>query len=234
MPRFSTFDRRNYRTVAAHEGYAQWAGTYEDTVKQDMDLWLLDQIQSVNWSAVERCADLGCGTGRTAAWLASKGVREIDGVDATSEMLDLARKRDVFASLRVADVCTTGLPTASYDSIVTCLVDEHLAELAPLYAEAARLARRGATYVLVGFHPFFIMAAGMPTHFQGDNGEPVAIETHIHLLSDHVQAALAAGWQLLELREQVIDDRWIETKPSWSVYRDVPISFVWVWRQCEN
>jgi SAM-dependent methyltransferase len=230
MPRFSTFDRRNYRTVAAHEGYAQWAATYEDTVKCDMDLWLLDQIQSVKWSAVKRCADLGCGTGRTAAWLASKGVRGIDGIDATSEMLDQARKRDVFASLRVADVCTTGLPAASYDLIMTCLVDEHLAELAPLYAEAARLARRGATYVLVGFHPFFIMATGMPTHFQGANGEPVAIETHIHLLSDHAQAALAVGWQLAELREQVIDDRWIETKPSWSDYRDVPISFAWVWR----
>jgi SAM-dependent methyltransferase len=234
MPRFSTFDRRNYRTVAAREGYAQWAATYEDTVKRDMDLWLLDQLQSVKWSAIERCADLGGGTGRTAAWLASKGLREIDGVDATSEMLDQARKRDVFASLRVADVCTTGLPAASYDLIMTCLVDEHLAELAPLYAEAARIARRDAAYVLVGFHPFFIMATGMPTHFQGANEEPVAIETHIHLLSDHAQAAIAAGWQLVELREQVIDDRWIETKPSWSGYRDVPISFAWVWvfRSC--
>lgn len=233
MPSFSTFDRRNYRTVAAREGYAQWATTYEDTIKRDMDLWLLDQIQSVKWDAVERCADLGCGTGRTAAWLVSKGIREIDGVDATSEMLNLARKRDVFASLRVADVCATGLPTASYDLIVTCLVDEHLADLAPLYAEAARLARRGAAYVLVGFHPFFIMATGMPTHFQGANGQPVAIETHIHLLSDHAQAALAAGWQLTELREQVIDDRWMETKASWSDYRDVPISFAWVWRRYE-
>nr|WP_231295622.1 class I SAM-dependent methyltransferase [Gloeocapsa sp. PCC 7428] len=198
-----------------------------------MDLWLLDQIQSVKWSAVDRCADLGCGTGRTAAWLASHGVRKIDGVDATSEMLDQARKRDVFASLRVADVCMTGLPAASYDLIMTCLVDEHLAELTPLYAEAARIARRDAAYVLVGFHPFFIMATGMPTHFQGANGEPVAIETHIHLLSDHVQAAIAAGWQLVELREQVIDNRWIETKPSWSPYQDVPISFAWVWRRCE-
>ncbi|HXJ58481.1 MAG TPA: class I SAM-dependent methyltransferase [Verrucomicrobiae bacterium] len=233
MPRFATFDRRNYRTVAVREGYAQWAATYEDTVKRDMDLPLLDQIQSVRWSAVERCADLGCGTGRTAAWLASKGVRVIDGVDAAPEMLDQARKRAVFASLRMADVCSTGLPAAGYDLVTTCLVDEHLSELAPLYAEAARLARRGAAYVLVGFHPFFIMATGMPTHFQGANGEPVAIQTHLHLLSDHAKAALAAGWQLAELREQVIDDRWVEMKPSWAAYRDVPISVAWVWQWCQ-
>ena len=231
MPCFATFDRRHYRTVAAREGYAQWAATYEDTVKRDMDLWLLEEIQNVKWSAVERCADLGCGTGRTAAWLASKGVRAIDGVDATPAMLEQARQRDVFASLRVADVGGTGLPAAHYDLVTTCLVDEHLTELAPLYPEAARLARPGAAYVLVGFHPFFVMAAGMPTHFQAADGKPLAIETHVHLFSDHATAALAAGWQLAEFREQVIDDRWVETKPSWAAYRDVPISFAWVWRR---
>jgi hypothetical protein len=110
---------------------------------------------------------------------------------------------------------------------MTCLVDEHLAELTPLYAEAARISQESAAYVLVGFHPFFIMATGMPTHFK----EPVAIETHVHLLSDHVTAALAAGWRLAELREQVIDDRWVKTKPSWAAYRDVPISFAFVWRR---
>src|SRR5260370_15243273 len=40
-----------------------------------------------------------------------------------------------------------------------------------------------------------------------------------------------AGWQLAELREQVIDDRWVKTKPSWAAYRDVPISFACVWRR---
>src|SRR6266704_3096570 len=103
MPRFATFDRRKYRTVSAREGYAQWAATYEDTIKRDMDLWLLGEIQSVTWSAVGRCADLGCGTGRTAAWLTSKGVKVIDGVDATPEMLDQARTRGVFESIRQAE-----------------------------------------------------------------------------------------------------------------------------------
>ena len=231
MPDFAPFDRRKYRTVPAREGYAQWAATYDDTIKRDMDWWLLNELQNVRWSAIERCADLGCGTGRTAAWLASRGVRVIDGVDGTPEMLERARQRKVFASLRLADVCATGLPAASYDLVTTCLVDEHLAELGPLYAEAARLARPGGTYVLVGFHPFFIMATGMPTHFNAPDGQPLAIETHVHLLSEHAQAALAAGWQLAELREQVIDERWVETKPSWAAYRGVPISLAWVWRR---
>jgi SAM-dependent methyltransferase len=231
MPGFASFDQRDYRTVAAREGYAQWAETYEETIKHDMDIWLLTQLQSVNWNTVERCADLGCGTGRTAAWLASKGVRAIDGIDATPQMLDRARDRNVFASLRLGDVRATALPATTYDLVTTCLVDEHLPELTTLYAEAARISRDGAAYVLVGFHPFFIMATGMPTHFKAADGEPLAIETHVHLFSDHVTAAFAAGWSLAEFREQIIDDRWIKTKSSWSAYREVPISFACVWRR---
>lgn len=71
----------------------------------------------------------------------------------------------------------------------------------------------------------------MPTHFDAPDGKPLAIETHVHLMSDHVRAAHAAGWQLAEMHEQVIDDRWVETKPSWAAYRDCPISFAFVWRR---
>ena len=231
MSRFASFDQRSYRTVAARDGYGQWAATYEQTVKPDMDLLLLERIRGVDWSTIQRCADLGCGTGRTAAWLSSKGVVGIDGVDVTPEMLERARAREVFASLHLADVRATGLESSAYDLVITCLVDEHLPELAPLYLEAARLARPGAAFVFVGFHPFFIMSSGMPTHFHTANGEPLAIETHVHLFSEHTSAALAAGWQLVELHEQVIDDQWIKTKPNWVTYRDVPISFAWVWRR---
>lgn len=231
MPAFTTFDRRGYRSVGAREGYGLWAATYEETIKRDMDLWLLAQIHTVDWPAVARAVDLGCGTGRTGAWLAARGVREIHGVDVTPEMIERARERGSFAELRIADVCSTGLRSAHYDLVMTCLVDEHLADLAPLYREAARLARAGARYVLVGFHPFFIMKTGMPTHFEAPNGEPLAIETHVHLMSEHVKAAHAAGWQLVEMHEQLIDDRWVETKASWAEHRGVPISFALVWQR---
>ena len=231
MPAFKSFDRRGYRTVPAREGYRRWSATYEQTIKRDMDLALLPAIASVDWRSARRAADLGCGTGRTGAWLKSAGVGEIDGVDLTPEMIEQARARTVFAQLRVADVTATGLPKDAYDLVTTCLVDEHLPDLGPLYREAARLARPGAAYVLVGFHPFFIMKTGMPTHFDDADGQPLAIETHVHLLSDHVRAAHAAGWRLTEMHEQVIDDRWIATKPSWSAHRDCPVSFALVWQE---
>lgn len=229
MPSFSAFDSRNYRTVTPREGYDSWAQTYEDTVEDAMDVALLERV-SVDWSTVGSVADLGCGTGRTGAWLKARGVGEIDGVDLSPGMLEAAHGRGVYRSLAVAEVGDTGLEGGAYDLVVSCLVDEHLADLAPLYAEAASLARPGGRFVLVGFHPHFIIASGMPTHFDdAESGEPVAIETHVHLLSEHVAAGRAAGLELAELHERVVDDEWVALKPKWERFRDHPISFAFVW-----
>jgi SAM-dependent methyltransferase len=146
-------------------------------------------------------------------------------------MLAVARERGVHRQLVEADVAATGLPDEHYDLVVTSLVDEHLADLRPLYAEAYRLAKPGASYVLIGYHPHFIMATGMPTHYDSASGEPVAIETHLHLLSDHTAAALGAGWELAELKERLIDDVWLELKPKWAELRGQPVTFAFVWRR---
>lgn len=228
---FETFDRRGYPMVDARSGYGEWAGTYEGTVEDEMDLALLRRVTTVDWASADAVADLGCGTGRTGQWLHEQGARNIDGVDVTPEMLEKARARDgVFRSLAVADARESGLASGAYPLATSSLIDEHLADVTPLYAEAARLLRGGGSFVHVGFHPHFIMASGMPTHYDGADG-PVAIETHVHHLSEQVTAGLAAGLQLAEMHERIIDDVWVELKPKWERYRGQPITFALVWRK---
>jgi SAM-dependent methyltransferase len=231
MTDFKAFDTRGYRTVDVRTGYGEWVATYEDTVEDAMDIDLLDELRAVSWSAPGAVADLGCGTGRTGTWMREHGVEIMDGVDLTPEMLEVARGRGVYRRLVEGDVSATGLESGAYDLVMTCLVDEHLADVGPLYAEAFRLARPGGTFVLVGFHPHFIMAAGMPTHFDSASGEPVAIDTYVHLLSEHVSGGLAAGWRLVEMRERVIDDAWLELKPKWERLRGQPVAFAVAWRR---
>jgi SAM-dependent methyltransferase len=228
MADFSPFDTRGYRMVDVRSGYGEWVDTYEDTVQDAMDIELLERLETVDWAG--EVADLGCGTGRSGSWLAQRGVEAIDGVDLTPEMLERARERGVYRRLIEADVAASGLPGDAYDVVVTSLVDEHLADLRPLYAEAARVAKPGGAYVLVGYHPQFMMASGMPTHYDSASGEPVAIETHLHQLSDHVKAAHAAGWTLAEAEERLIDDTWVELKPKWERMRGTPIAFAFAWR----
>ena len=178
--------------VAVREGYREWAETYEDVVQDEMDLRLLARIESVDWAAADRVLELACGTGRIGAWLRARGVRRIDGLDFTPEMLALAAAKGVYDRLFQADMLDTGLRAAGYDLVLEVLADEHLAELPPLYREAARLAAPAGAFVIVGYHPHFLMN-GIPTHFERRDGTPVAIESHVHLLSDHAKAAHRAA-----------------------------------------
>ncbi len=225
---FSDFDTRHYKTLSVADGYAAWARTYDETVRDLLDLPLLERIRSVDWPSIERAADLACGTGRSGAWLAQQGVKRIDGVDLTPEMIELARRKEVYDGLHVCDVADTPLESAAYDLCIMVLADEHLDDLRPFYRETARLTRPGGLFVIVGYHPHF-MLLGIPPHFHPELGEPLAITSHLHYTSDHVRAAHAAGWSLLEMHEHLIDEACIAAKPKWEKLLNHPISFAMVW-----
>jgi SAM-dependent methyltransferase len=227
---FAPFDRRRYPTLPVRAGYREWAETYEDVVQDEMDLRLLARIESVDWAKAGRVLDLACGTGRIGAWLRVRGVQRLDGLDFTPEMLARAEAKGVYDRLILADMLATGLPAASYDLVLEVLADEHLQALLPLYREAARISAAGSVFVIVGYHPHFLMN-GIPTHFTRRDGEAVAIESHVHLFSEHVQAAHRTGWTLIEMDEGLIDDAWIAKKPKWARYRSHPVSFALVWRK---
>tara|TARA_R110002072_G_scaffold109160_1_gene236359 strand:- start:152924 stop:153619 length:696 start_codon:yes stop_codon:yes gene_type:complete len=230
MPDFARFDTRQYPVMPVRDGYGDWAPTYEATVEDAMDLALLERITSVRWQDAQRIADLGCGTGRTGAWLRSKSRAALHGVDLTPEMLVRAKDRDIYEQLIESELASNGLPEHSFDLVTCCLVDEHLSELQPLYHEAARLLRPGGHYVHVGFHPFFVMKSGMPTHFEHPERGSVALATNIHLFSDHVRCGNRAGMTQVEMHERLVDDEWLTLKPKWQTHQDWPISFASVWR----
>lgn len=227
---FSLFDRRRYPVISVEHGYAEWASNYDATVAVGLDRPLLDSLTSVEWRRVRSAADLACGTGRTGAWLRQKGVRIIDGVDTTRQMLDIAASKRAYERLQLADVAATRLESAAYDLCTLVLADEHLAELDPAYREAARLLTPSGTFLLIGYHPFFLMQ-GMPTHYHRADGEAITIRSYVHLFSEHFQAAKKAGLSLMEFQECVIDEKWLDTKPKWGDYLNWPVSFALVFRK---
>lgn len=232
--KFDSFDTRHYETLPVRDGYGEWAASYEDTVLDVMDVRLLSRLESVSWTRSGPVADLGCGTGRIGVWLKSVGVAVVDGVDLTREMLDRARDKAVYRVLVEADIAATGLAADGYDTVVCSLVDEHLDSLDGLYGEARRLLRPGGTFVLVGYHPHFLMM-GVPGHFDRASGQSVAVESYVHLTSDHVAAAHQVGFRLVEMTEGLIDEDWRTAKPKWAErYWNHPVTFAMVWRPDEG
>jgi len=226
----SFFDRRRYPVASAARGYGEWAPTYEETVAVGLDEPLLAKLTSIDWGSVEEAVDLACGTGRTGTWLKAHGVRAVDGVDITPEMLAIAEEKHIYRRLSAGDVAGTELPAGCYQLAVMSLADEHLAELRPANCEAARLLRPGGQFLLLGYHPFFLMN-GLVTHFHRADGNAVTIKSYVHQLSDHFRAGSAAGLRLIEFDECVIDEDWLKRKPKWRPYMNWPVSFAMVWQK---
>jgi SAM-dependent methyltransferase len=225
---FTPFDLRKYRTLAVQDGYREWSGTYESSVEDEMDIRLLQRMTTVEWATCDRALDLACGTGRIGTWLRTQGVALIHGVDFTPEMVELAHACGAYRALFEADIRETHLDAGAYDLVTEVLADEHLPDLRPLYDEVWRLTRQGGVFVIVGYHPHFLMS-GIPTHFDSTSGEPVAIRSYVHLFRDHVKAAHAAGWALSEMDEGIVDDEWVAKKPKWKQLFHHPVSFAMVW-----
>jgi hypothetical protein len=74
------------------------------------------------------------------------------------------------------------------------------------------------------------MASGMPTHFDDSDGRALAIDTYLHLPSDHLRAAREAGLCVEELHEGVVDDEWLRREPRRARFREWPVGFAWRWR----
>jgi predicted TPR repeat methyltransferase len=64
--------------------------------------------------------DVGCGTGLTCRLLAQRGFSQLDGIDLSQEMIEVARERGIYRNLLQGDVNKPlQLETASYDGVVS-------------------------------------------------------------------------------------------------------------------
>jgi SAM-dependent methyltransferase len=177
--------------AATLRDYDRWARTYDRDPNPMIaaTAWVLDQAPLAVAGA--RVVEIGCGTGRNLARVLAGGAVAYLGVDGSPNMLAAARARAEAADPRVefaqAEV-GDGLPVAdaACDAALIVLVLEHLAALAPLCAELARIVRPGGHVRIVELHADRI-AAGTVAHFQLDDGE-------VRFTSAaHAPAALAAA-----------------------------------------
>ncbi len=90
------------------ELYRDWAETYDRTMVDGLTYnspkKIADLLAAHKLDADSRIADIGCGTGLTAASLASFGYSNIDGLDYSDEMLAVAGKRGIYKNLINADL----------------------------------------------------------------------------------------------------------------------------------
>ncbi len=110
-------------TDSAIEFYRKWARDYDS------------QMLSKKYSSPQRITrlldeyvfdydiavlDVGCGTGLTGKHVKSTGVTRLDGLDISPEMIEVARSREIYRNLLVADINQDfDIADDSYDAIIS-------------------------------------------------------------------------------------------------------------------
>lgn len=194
--------------VSTRAGYDLWASSYDDDANPlpILEAPLLEQL--VGDVREMEVLDLGCGTGRHAVSMASRGAR-VAAVDFSDRMLERAQKKSGEAKINFcAGDLTKPLPfaPATFDLILCALVTDHIAELEMLFREMHRLCRPAGFVVVSTVHPA-MMLRGVQARFREPDGQEIRPESYPHQLSDYVMAATRAGFVFDHLSEHAVDEK---------------------------
>ena len=86
--------------------YASWAEEYDQSFADEMDYQLPQEVARLfaNSGGLGPVLDIGAGTGLAAEALTSYGIRPIDALDISQEMLSVAALKGVYRNLMVKDI----------------------------------------------------------------------------------------------------------------------------------
>jgi SAM-dependent methyltransferase len=193
--------------LSAREGYERWATIYDD---EDNPLIAIEQPR-VEHLLGDVCgldvADLGCGTGRHAAWLAQAGAR-VRALDFSEAMLARARQKAAGKVAFLVHDLARPLPLteASFDRVLSGLVIDHIEDLYGLFREMRRICRPEGFAVVSVMHPA-MMLRGVQARFRDpQSGREIRPASQPHQISDYIMAAVEAGFALDYVGEAAVDD----------------------------
>ena len=150
-----------------------------------------------------RALDAACGTGRHAKHLAER--HETYGVDASPEMLEVAKQAAPAATFETGDLEQLPFPDGHFDVVVCALALCHLEDLEAAAVEIGRVAKPGAKVVLTDPHP---QSVAIISHLfvPKPDGSIGFVRNHQRLVGDYLRSFDAAGLRVIDCIEPPVPE----------------------------
>ncbi|HYY65265.1 MAG TPA: methyltransferase domain-containing protein [Gaiellaceae bacterium] len=181
------------------EGYDEWSATYDQPTNPILQLEEPAVRSIIDALDPGAALDAACGTGRHAAVLRELGHR-VTGVDASTAMLERARRRVPDAELVYADLTRLPLASGTFDVAVCALALTHFPDLSPVVGELARVVRPEGRIIISDVHPVFV-ALGAQARYGTESGEPAYIRNYVHWPGAYLRAFKANQMTVLECHD---------------------------------
>ena len=192
---------RPIRGIAPREGYRLWSRVYDTEPNPLLTLeerFLEALLPSVTGLDV---VDLGCGTGRWLARLATRNPASLVGVDFSAEMLEQAEhKLGGAAKLLLGDCGNVPLSSTCADLIVCSFLGSYIGSLGDLAEQIRRMLRPGGSVFFTDLHPATAAKFGWRRGFS-INGEHVDIATYLRPVEETLFSFERAGLRAVALLE---------------------------------
>lgn len=215
---------------STERGYDRWAATYDGDGNPLPALEERERAALLGPVAGLDLLDLGTGTGRAALALAAAGAR-VTALDLSAGMLAVARAKQATAPagggrvrlVRADLAAPLPLGPARFDRVVSCLVLDHVADLARFFAEAARVLRPTGRLVVTVMHPAMNLRGSQARFVDPATAERVHVASRTNTLADYLNAALSARLELERVLEASPDESLARTHPRAAKYVGWPM-----------
>ena len=216
--------------VPTREGYDRWAEIYDEEANPLVLIEEPEVTRALGDVAGLAILDVGCGTGRHAVRLANTGAR-VTGVDISTGMLDKARAKPGAEAVRFIHQDASGaLPfeAASFDRVISCLVIDHVRDLAAFFGELHRVCRDDGFIVVSVMHPAMMLKGVQARFHDPRTGARVFPESVANQISYYVMGALAASLRIARLSEHSVGEDLVARAPRAEKYLGWPMLFMMV------
>ncbi len=192
--------------------------------------------------ASEKILEVGTGEGQVLRHLLQGRDRTLlFGIDPTREQVELAFKRGGPIRYAVAEARAIPLGNSGFDTVVACLVFEHINDLEPALSEVRRMLVSGGRFLLLLNHPLFQTpeSGWIDDQSFGDQYWRIGkylerkivveeVEKDVFIpfvhrpLSDYINTASIHGLRLMEMQEPAPPQGFLDLAPEYYEARFVP------------